>query len=71
MQEAVWGMADMQPDTVPTCSDIMVDPLYRHCGISDGVPLFVFHHAPDPTMYLGEVKTRGQKVTVTIQPLHD
>lgn len=41
-----------------TCGDIMVYPLDRHSGICNGVPLLVFHNAPNATVYLhkkGEV----------------
>lgn len=35
-----------------TCGDVMVDPLYRYSGVSNGVALLVLHYAPDSTMHL-------------------
>lgn len=35
-----------------TSSDIVVNPLHRHCGICNGIPLLVLHNAPDATMHL-------------------
>lgn len=42
----------MRVSILQTCSDIVVYPLDRHCGVCDGVSLLVLHDTPDATMHL-------------------
>lgn len=44
---------ERESECLQTCSDVVVYPLDRHCGVCDGIPLLVFHNTPDATMHLG------------------
>lgn len=39
-------------ECLQTCSDVVVYPLNRHCGVCDGVSLLVLYNSPDAAMHL-------------------
>lgn len=52
-REREGGEREGESECLQTCSDVVVYPLNRHCGVWDGIPLLVLHNTPDATMHLG------------------